>query len=364
MEPLAHRRFNFSSGPAALPEPVLLQLRDELWSIDGTGIGIAEHSHRGPVFDRVLAEAESAVRELSGLGPAWEVLFLQGGATMHFALIPMNFLGYGRRAAFADTGTWTAKAIVEARRHGEVEILWSGRSTGWDRVPSHSELPRCAGAGYLHYCSNNTIEGTQYAGPPDSDAPVVCDASSDIFSRRYELDRHALIFAGAQKNVGISGNVLLLVRKEFLETSRADLPPMLSYREHAKAGSRLNTPNTLGIRAIGLCCRWAIGQGGLAALEARNEAKAQLLYDAIDTSGGFYRGCAHPASRSRMNVTFRLPSAALESAFVDEAARQDLDGLAGHRSFGGVRASIYNAMPLAGCETLADFMRDFARRHG
>lgn len=358
------RRFNFSSGPAALPEPVLLQLREELWSIDGTGIGIAEHSHRGPVFDRVLADAEAMVRAVSGLGEEWEVLFLQGGATMHFALIPMNFLGERTTAAFADTGTWTAKAIAEAKRYGTVDVRWSGKERHWDRVPAQGEIARCDGARYFHYCSNNTIEGTQYAGPPDVGTPLVCDASSDIFSRRYDLDRHALVFAGSQKNIGMSGNVLVLVRRAFLATAREGLSPMLSYRDHAAAGSRLNTPNTLGIRALGLCCRWILDQGGVPAIEARNEAKARLLYHEIDTSGGFYRGCAHPASRSRMNVTFRLPNESLEQAFAVEAATHDLDGLAGHRSFGGIRASIYNAMPQAGCEALAAFMREFMRTRG
>ncbi|MDZ4754469.1 MAG: 3-phosphoserine/phosphohydroxythreonine transaminase [Phycisphaerae bacterium] len=358
---MVERRFNFSSGPAVLPEPVLLQLREELWSIDGTGIGIAEHSHRGPVFDRVLDDAVQAVRAVSGLGHDWDVLFLQGGATMHFGFIPLNFLGDGRSAAFIDTGIWTTKAIPEARRHGDVRILWSGKDSGWDRVPGHREVPSAAGHAYLHYCSNNTIEGTQFFGAPDATAPLVRDASSDIFSRRFDLARHSFIFAGAQKNIGLSGNVLALVRKDFLATARTDLSPMFSYREHAKAGSRLNTPNTIGIRAIGLCCRWILDEGGVAAMEARNEAKAALIYDAIDTSGGFYRGCAHAASRSRMNITFRLGSAELEAQFASEAATQGLDGLAGHRTFGGIRASIYNAMPFAGCEALAGFMREFMR---
>lgn len=358
------RRFNFSSGPAVLPEPVLLQLREELWSIDGTGIGIAEQSHRGPVFDRVLAEADAAVREVSGLGSEWEVLFLQGGATMHFALIPMNFLGPGKTAAFADTGTWTAKAIGEARRYGSVEVLWSGAANHWDRVPRQGDVPGCGRASYFHYCSNNTIEGTQYPDLPEVSAPLVCDASSDIFSRRYDLHRHALVFAGSQKNIGMSGNVLVLVRRDFLATAREDLSPMLSYRDHAAAGSRLNTPNTFGIRALGLCCRWILDQGGVTAIEARNEAKAQLLYQEIDRSDGFYRGCADPASRSRMNVTFRLADESLERAFAAEAAQCDLDGLAGHRSFGGIRASIYNAMPHAGCEALGAFMREFMRTRG
>ncbi len=358
------RRFNFSSGPATMPETVLAQLRDELWSIGGTGIGIGEHSHRSATFDRVLHEAVHAVRTVSGLGDGWEILFLQGGATMHFSLLPMNFLGEGRSAAFIDTGTWTTKAIPEARRHGAVAVVWSGERHGWDRVPGHSEIPPCTKHAYLHYCANNTIEGTQFAGPPEVDVPLICDSSSDLFSRRYDFRNHSVVFASAQKNIGLSGNVLMLVRGDFLSTARGDLSPMLSYREHAKAGSRLNTPNTLGIRAIGLCCRWILDTGGLAAMESRNESKAALLYDAIETSGGFYRGCAHAASRSRMNITFRLPNDALEAAFIEEASQQDLDGLAGHRSFGGVRASIYNAMPIAGCEALASFMRQFARLRG
>ncbi len=360
------RRWNFSSGPAMLPETVLLQLREELWSIDGSGIGIAEHSHRGPVFDRVLDDAIAAVRETSGLGSEWEVLFLQGGATMHFALIPLNFHAPDRTVAFLDTGVWTQKAIVEARRVGPVAVAWSGERFGWSRMPDGDAFALPAGTAYLHYCTNNTIEGTRYASAPatGAHAPLVADASSDIFGRRYDLDRHALVFAGAQKNIGLSGNVLVLVRKDFLERARRDLPPMFSYLEHARTGSRQNTPNTLGIRAIGLCCRWILAEGGVAALEARNAAKAALLYGAIDGSGGFYRGCADAASRSHMNVTFRLPSAALEARFVEEAAAEGLDGLAGHRSFGGVRASIYNAMPLAGCEALASFMRDFARSRG
>ncbi len=358
------RIFNFSAGPAVLPEEVLRQAQGDLWNIADSGVGILEHSHRGPVVTRVMEEAVSDCRRLAGLSDDYEVLFLQGGASLQFVMVPMSFLGAGRTADYIDTGSWTSKAIKDARLFGNVHVAFEGKATAYDHVPGREELQVTDGAAYTYYCSNNTIYGTQYASAPESAAPLVCDASSDIFSRPFPFDRHALIFAGAQKNLGPAGCTLVLARKDFLATAKPDLAPILDYRQHAEKGSRLNTPPVFAVYAMGLVLKWILAQGGLDGVARRNEEKAAVVYRAIEGSGGFYRPVARADSRSRMNVTFRTPSEELDARFVSEAESRGLSGLKGHRSVGGLRASIYNAFPPEGCTALTAFMKDFAARNG
>lgn len=358
------RILNFSAGPAVMPEPVLERIRDDVWNIDGSGIGVLEHSHRGPVIDRVFDEATARVKSLASLGDDHEVLFLQGGATMQFGMIPMNFLPADRTADYPDTGTWTTKAIKEARKFGHVNVAFEGETCSYDHCPDASELSLTDDASYLHYCSNNTIFGTRYATPPSSSAPLVCDASSEMFARPWPFADHALVYAGAQKNLGPSGVALVIIRKDFMETACRETIDMLDYRKHAKSGSRMNTPPVFGVYAMNLVMEWIESQGGLAAMSDHNDAKAKVIYDAIDGSGGFYRGHARACCRSTMNVTFRLPSEDLEKTFLAESKAAGMSGLKGHRSVGGIRASIYNAFPAAGCDALAAFMGEFAKTHG
>lgn len=358
------RIFNFSPGPAVLPEPVLEQARRDLWSFDGSGVGILEHSHRGAAFRRVIEEAEADCRRLGAIDDDWEVLFLQGGATLQFAMVPMSFLAPGRRADYLDTGSWTTKAIADARCYGEVRLAFEGAASNYDHVPADREIEAAADAVYTYYCANNTIAGTRYASPPRVPSPLVCDASSDIFSRPLVLDGHALVFAGAQKNLGPAGCTLVIARKDFLATARDGLPPILDYRRHAAKGSCLNTPPTFAIYVMGLVFKHLLAHGGLAAAARESQAKAALIYDAIDRSGGFYRAVARPGSRSPINVTFRTPDPDRDQRFVAAAEARGLAGLKGHRSVGGLRASIYNAMPRAGCAALAALMDDFAAGDG
>lgn len=358
------RIFNFSAGPAVLPEEVLKQAQQDIWNIFGTGIGIMEHSHRGPAFDRVMEEAIADCRQIANITSDYEVLFLQGGATTQFAMIPMNFLPEGGTADYPDTGVWTTKAIKEAKLFGNVNVGFEGSKVGYAYVPTDSEIRQTPGAAYLHYCSNNTIYGTRYAKPPKSNSPLICDASSEMFSRPIDVNAHALIYAGAQKNLGPSGVVLVIVRKDFMEKGKKNLPSMFSYANHAKNDSRLNTPPAFGIYVMGQVFKWILKQGGLPALEKRNAEKAKLIYDAIDNSNGFYKGVARPDSRSHMNITFRTANEDLDKKFVSEATKLEMDGLKGHRDAGGMRASVYNAFPSEGCRVLAQFMKDFAKRNG
>jgi phosphoserine aminotransferase len=276
----------------------------------------------------------------------------------------MNFLAPQTTADYPDTGVWTTKAIKEAKLFGNVNVAFDGSKVGYTHVPTDAEIKQTPGAVYMHYCSNNTIYGTRYAKPPQSDSPLICDASSEMFSRPIDINRHAMIYAGAQKNLGPSGVVLVIMRKDLIAKGKKGLASMLSYENHAKNDSRLNTPNTFGIYVIGQVFKWILKQGGLPAIEKRNAEKAKLIYDAIDASGGFYKGVARADSRSHMNVTFRCASEDLDKKFVAEAAKREMDGLKGHRDAGGMRASIYNAFPLEGCRVLAEFMREFARKGG
>lgn len=356
------RVYNFSAGPAQMPESVLEQLQREIMDLDGTGIGLLEHSHRGPSYDRLLTEAYDSVRRASGLGADWEVLFLPGGSMQHFSLIAMNFIPKDGFAVFADTGLWAHKGEIETRAVRNTRTVFDGASCRFDHVPADNEIADCTGASYFCYCSNNTVEGTQFARPPKVNAPLVCDATSDLFSREYALDAHELIFASGQKNLGASGISLILVKKSFLAKADASLPGLLSYANFAKADSRPNTPPTFGVRVIGLMSKWIADHGGPKVFAVLNAKKAANIYAAIDRSNGFYRPSMRDDCRSQMSISFQLPSDALVDAFVAESEKAGLFGLRGHRDWGGIRACVYNAFPAHGSELLAEFMDDFKKK--
>ena len=356
--------FNFSAGPAVLPKPVLEEAQRNLVSLPGVGMSILEISHRSKPFDEIIQTAEADIRELAGIPADYRVLFLQGGASLQFSMVPMNLLPEGGTADYIVTGVWSQKAVKEAKRHGKVHIAGSTEQGNFVRVPAQNELTFSEGAAYAHVTSNNTIYGTQWRAMPSvGGAPLVSDASSDIFSRPIDIKAHGLIYAGAQKNLGPSGVTLVIVRDDLVTRSPAGLPTMLSYAVHAENQSLYNTPPVFGIYILGLVAKWLKGLGGLAAIEAVNERKAGKLYAEIDRTG-FYRGHAEAAARSRMNVTFRLPSEDLEKQFAKESTAAGFDGLKGHRSVGGLRASIYNAFPEAGIDALVQFMREFERTRG
>ncbi len=362
--PSLGRVYNFSAGPATMPESVLLQLREEMLDLFGTGIGLLEQSHRGAAYDRILAEAFDAVDACAGLGDDWATLFVPGGSMQQFSLMALNFVPKDGWAAFADTGLWAHKGEHETSCVRRVRKVFDGKAVRYDHVPGDSEIADCSGAAYLSYCSNNTVEGTQFARPPRVAAPLFCDATSDIFSREYDLAAHDLVFASGQKNLGASGITMVLVRRALLERADRSLPPMLSYAHFARTESRPNTPPTFGVRVIGLMARWTADHGGPAAFGPRNRAKAAHVYAAIDRSGGFYRPSMRADCRSDMSISFQLPSDALVDRFVAESEREGLCGLRGHREWGGIRACVYNAFPAKGCELLATFMDEFARRNG
>ena len=358
------RIFNFSAGPATLPESVIHQAQNDLWNIDGSGIGVMEHSHRGKVIDRIFKEAEADCRAIAAIDDNYAVLFLQGGASTQFATIPMNYLGKDQTADYADTGVWTTKAIKEAKKFGSVNVCFDGSTCNYDHTPGHDELSISSSAAYFHYCTNNTIYGTRYNTSPRTNAPLIADTSSDMFSRPIDVSRHALIYAGAQKNLGPAGVALVIIRKDFMETGAADLPSMFDYRNHAAKGSMFNTPPVFGVYIMGRVFKWILEQGGLTELEHKNQIKAKLVYDAIDGSGGFYTGVSRPDCRSHMNIAFRCPTPELDAQFVAEALENKMSGLKGHRNAGGCRASIYNAFPHTGCQQLAEFMTEFAKKNG
>ena len=356
--------FNFNPGPATLPAPVMRRARDEFLDYRGAGYGIVEASHRSALFTDAIAKTEANVRSLLGIGDDYAVLFLQGGASLQFVMVPMNLMLAGKPASYADTGAWAGKAVAEARLFGETEIVYSGEASEYTRIGDCSEWAVNQDASYLYICSNNTIRGTQYHFFPESGTvPLVADMSSDIMSRRLPLERFGLIFAGAQKNLGPAGVTLVIVRKDLAARAGADIPTLLRYSTHIDKGSLFNTPPVFAIYMLGMVLEWILEQGGLEAIEKINAAKSQQLYEFIDMSI-FYQGTAEPGDRSKMNVCFRLPEERLEAMFVAEAAAAGLIGLKGHRSAGGIRASLYNAMPLAGVSRLIDFMAEFEARHG
>ena len=360
---MSKRIFNFSAGPAVLPEPVLKQAQEAIWDAAGSGIGIMEHSHRGKVFDRVRDEAEQACRDLAGIPDGYQVLFLQGGASLQFSMVPMNLLPADRTADYLLTGVWSQKAVKEAKVLGaKVHIAATGESTNFDRIPRPAEIKYSERPAYVHLTTNNTIYGTQWRSEPAVPAgvPLVADTSSDMYSRPIDVSRYGLIYAGAQKNLGPSGVVLVIIRDDLIEVGPKSLPTMLQYRTHSAEKSLYNTPPTFGIYVMGEVFKWIQGQGGLARMAEQNESKAGLLYDFIDQSD-FFHGTAQADSRSLMNVCFRAPTEELEAKFIAEATKRGLDGLKGHRNAGGMRASIYNACPRAAVEALVGFMKEFER---
>lgn len=362
---MTERIYNFSAGPATLPLPVLEKAKDEMLSLDGIGMSVMEISHRSKHFDKIIGGAVSGMRELLNIPDNYQVLFLQGGATLQFSMIPINFLSEGETADYVITGTWGKKAIKEAKRCGNAEMIYTDAENGFRSVPSQDDLSYSESAKFIHYTSNETIEGVEFKYELDGGGiPVMCDMSSNILSKPLDIEKYALIYAGAQKNIGPSGVTLVIIRDDMLEKVPENQHSMLDYRLLAAKDSMLNTPNTWGIYIINLVCDWLKENGGLDEMEKKNQEKASLLYDAIDASDGFYKGHADKNARSLMNVTFNLPNEDLEKQFADEATAQGLDGLKGHRSVGGIRASIYNAFPREGVVALVDFMKDFSQKNG
>jgi phosphoserine aminotransferase len=358
------RIFNFSAGPAVLPLEVLEEAQRDLLSLPGVGMSILEISHRSKAFDDVIQGCEADMRALANIPPDYKVLFLQGGASLQFSMVPMNLLPSGGSADYIVTGVWGQKAVKEAKKCGTVKIAGTTEPQNFTRVPKQAELTLDPAAAYVHMTSNNTIYGTEWNWLPETGTvPLVSDMSSDIFSRPFDVAKHALIYAGAQKNLAPAGVTLVIVRPDMLERSPASLHTMLSYKVHADSQSLYNTPPVFAIYVMRLVMTWLLKNGGLAAIEKVNARKADTLYAEIDRTG-FYKGHAAKDSRSRMNVTFRLGSEELEKKFAKEATAAGLDGLKGHRSVGGMRASIYNAFPESGVNALVEFMREFERKNG
>ncbi len=360
----ATRIHNFSAGPAVLPLKVLEQVQRDLLSLPGVGMSVLEISHRSPAFDEIIEGCEADLRKLANIPGNYKVLFLQGGASLQFSMVPMNLLPPGGSADYIVTGVWAEKAVKEAKRVGTVKIAGSTAAEKFARVPRPDELTLDPDAAYVHITTNNTIYGTQWREIPDTGAvPLVADTSSDMYSRPIDVSKYGVIYAGAQKNLAPAGLTLVIVREDLLARTPATLPTMLQYPVHVENKSMYNTPPVFAIYVMRLVLGWLLEQGGLEAVEQVNERKARKIYTEIDRTG-FYRGHATPDSRSRMNLTFRLPSEELEKKFAKEATAAGLDGLKGHRSVGGMRASIYNAFPEPGVDALVQFMQEFERKNG
>ena len=352
--------FNFYPGPATLPQEVIQKAQEEFTNYDNIGFSICETSHRGNAFQSVLQNTKDNIRELLEVPDNYSILFLQGGASLQFAMTPMNLAVDDKPALYADTGSWTTKAIKEAKKICNTKVVYSGEEHNYQQIGNFSEWENLTSdASYLYVCSNNTIAGTQFHYFPELEGvPLVADMSSDIMSRQLDISKFGLIFAGAQKNLGPAGVTVVIIRNDLAERVKDEVPTMLKYSTHIDKDSAFNTPPVFPIYMVGLVTEWIKDQGGLQAVEEINNSKAANLYDRIDATD-FYRGTAAEADRSKMNVTFRLPSEDLEKQFLKEAEENNLIGLKGHRSVGGVRASIYNAMPLSGVSALIDFMSEF-----
>ncbi len=357
------RIHNFNAGPAALPLPVLERAQAELLAYPGQGMSVMEMSHRSKAFEAIVNDAIANIRTLMGVSEDYAVLFLQGGASLQFATIPMNLRRPGETADYIDTGSWASKAIKEAKLQGETTVIWSGKADNYVRAPRPDELAVTPGAAYVHLCSNETIGGVRYAEFPQTDAPLIADMSSEIMSRVIDVNRFGMIYAGAQKNIGPSGLALVILRKDLIARTPDTVPVFLRYDTHAEENSLYNTPNTWGIYLVKLVTDYMLAQGGIPAIQAKNEAKAAALYAVLDSSA-FWKPHAATESRSIMNVTWRLPSEALEARFVSEAKQAGMEGLKGHRSVGGLRASIYNAVTMDDVQALVDFMKDFEQKNG
>lgn len=358
-----NRVYNFNAGPAALPLPVLEKAQAEMLDFAGTGMSVMEISHRSKDFQAVIDAAEAKVRSILGVSDDYAVMFLQGGASLQFVTIPMNLRGECKTADYIDTGSWASKAIKEAKITGAVNVAWSGKEEGYNRTPKQNELKLTPGAEYVHICSNETIGGIRYPEFPKTEAPLVADMSSEIMSRAIDVNKFGMIYAGAQKNIGPSGLALVILRKDLLECASENVPIFLRYKTHAENGSLYNTPNTWGIYILKLVMEWMESLGGIAAMQKINEEKAAVLYNEIDSSN-FWRSPVEKESRSIMNVVWRLPNETLEEQFVSEAKKAGMIGLKGHRSVGGIRASIYNAVPREAIDTLVAFMKEFEANNG
>ncbi len=362
---MSERIYNLSPGPAVLPEEVIRKSQEAMWNLDGSGIGVMEHSHRDKPFMAVIERAEALCRKLAGVPADHDVLFLQGGASTQFFMVPMNLLGADTTADYVVTGSWSQKALAEAKRFGKVHVAATSEGDKFTHIPAPDAMKWSERPVYAHFTSNNTIFGTQWTTEPVPPAgvPLVCDASSDIFCRPIDVKKYGLIYAGAQKNLGPSGVTLVIVRKDLVERGSSALPTMLQYRTHAKEKSLYNTPPTFAIYVVAEVLAWIDRNGGLAAMEARNRAKAKVIHDYLDQSS-LFRGTARADSRSIMNICFRARTPELDEKFIAEAKRRGFSGLKGHRSVGGMRASIYNAFPPAGCDALVAFMADFEKANG
>jgi len=362
---LTKRAYNFNAGPAALPLQVLERAQAEFVDFRNTGMSIMEMSHRGKVYEEVHNEAESRLLSLLGGGKGYKVLFLQGGASTQFAMLPMNLLSEGKVASYVHSGSWADKAIKEAKLIGKTNVVATSEANKFMSIPDLSNIQLSDDTAYLHVTSNETIEGTQYQQFPDTgNIPLIGDMSSDILSRQFDLNQFGLIYAGAQKNLGPSGVTVVIAREELINNSPKNIPTMLRYNTHSSNNSLYNTPPAFSVYMVNEVLKWVEEQGALEGIEKINRKKAQLIYDTIDNSGGFYRGPVEAGSRSIMNITFRLTSEELENQFIKESEVEGFVGLKGHRSVGGLRASIYNAVPYESCKALADFMSHFQKTHG
>jgi phosphoserine aminotransferase len=355
------KKHNFSAGPAILPQPVFEEAAQAVLDFNGSGLSILEISHRSKDFEAVMAEAEALVREIGGFDDSYAVLFLGGGASTQFFMAPANLLGDNEKAAYLDTGSWSSKAIKEAKLYGNVEVIASSKADNYTHIPKNFQVPD--DAVYLHLTSNNTIFGTQYHAFPETNVPLVADMSSDMFSHPIDASKFGLIYAGAQKNLGPAGVTLIIVKKDLLGRTGRKLPSMLDYRTHVDGGSMYNTPPVFPIYVLMLTLRWLKNLGGLTAIEKHNQAKAKILYDEIDTNPCF-EGTVAKADRSLMNVCFLPVNPDHEALFLDACKKAEISGVKGHRSVGGFRASIYNAMPQDSVQLLVDVMQDFAMKHG
>lgn len=358
------RIYNFSAGPAVLPEDVLLEAQEDLYVYKEAGMSVMEMSHRSKEYDQIFTEAKDDLRKLLDIGENYEILFLQGGATLQFSMVPLNLMPPINKADYINTGAWSKKAIKEAKRVGEVNIAASSEDSNFTRIPKQSELKLTPDAAYVHFTSNNTIFGTQFKAEPEvGNVPLVCDASSDMLHKKIDVNKYGIVYAGAQKNMGPAGVALVIIKKDLIERSSDSLHTYLNYKIHADKGSLYNTPPSYSVYIMGLVYKWLLKIGGLDEMYKRNLDKANMLYDYIDSTDGYYKGTAEKEDRSLMNVTFRLSSEELEKKLIAEATAKGFSGLKGHRSVGGLRASIYNAFPQNGVADLVEFMKDFKKNN-
>lgn len=361
---MAKRVLCFNPGPAALPLEVLQTVQEELLDYRGSGMSILEISHRSPDYEEINKKAMDLTRELAGLGPNYKVLFVGGGASTQFAMVPLNFLKKDLKAAYVDTGEWAGKAIKEAKKIGAVEVIASSKEANYNFVPKPSDIKVPLDAAYLHMTSNNTIFGTEFdAFPETGKVPLICDMSSDMFSRTRSFDKFAFIYAGAQKNIGPAGVTMVIIREDMLQKCPDEIPTMLNYKTHAEADSLYNTPPVFGVYVVKLVLEWMKKQGGMPGIETINRKKKDVIYKLMDDHPNYFKGTVKPDSRSWMNLTMRLPSEELEKKLTDEAKKAGFVGLKGHRKVGGIRVSLYNAIPLEGAEKLSQFLLDFMKKN-